>query len=65
MNNKRKSDDEISEGSITRCPLLIPLNLQHLIMEHNPFLQTNPFPQTIDLFLAHTHTLYIDTYIHK
>jgi hypothetical protein len=32
------------------------------IIECNPFPQTNPLPHTIDLFLAHTHSLSIDTY---
>ena len=62
LNNKKKSHEETSEGSITRCPLPIPPNLRYLIIECNPFPQTNPLPNTIDLFLAHTHSLSIDTY---
>jgi hypothetical protein len=62
QNNKKKSDEEISEGSITRCLLPIPPSLRYLIIECNPFPQTNPLPHTIDLFLAHTHTLSIDAY---
>jgi hypothetical protein len=62
LNNKKKSHEETSEGSITRCPLPIPPNLRYLIIECNPFPQTNPLPHTIDLFLAHTHSLSKDTY---
>jgi len=31
---------------------------------HTNGVNTNLFPQTIDLFLTHTLSLYIDTYIH-
>ena len=32
---------------------------------HTNGVNTNLFPQTIDLFLTHTLSIYIDTYIHK